>query len=156
MKRILLYLWAITCFGGYSNAQQCSLGYDTILVYEDHHIGDFSLYAHVPKMPLGIHLEQKTDQYKIYVQVDAHIDVTKDGTLNNPQNNSSDIEIFLIKNMESGELVYKTENEANPEMTIMVDLLTCYYQHKFSQVNYYLSGQFEVPSRIRFYYVDTL
>lgn len=137
-------------------AQQNMVSYDTIPIAEEHHVSDFSLYAIVPKLFLGIHLEQLIDSCKVYVQVEAHIDVDKEGALRYPQHNSSKITILAVKDIETGKYLYSKENDPDDSMISMVEILTCYYQNKFSNVFYYLSGHYTIPSKMIYYYVEKI
>lgn len=156
MRKHLFLILTFACVGMSCNAQQNLISYDTILIAEEHHVSDFSLCAIVPKLLLGVHLEQLIDSCKIYVQVDAHIDVDEEGVLRNPQHNSSEITILAIKDIETGKYLYSKENEADDSMISMVEVLTCYFQNKFSNVFYFLSGHYTIPSEIIYYYVEKL
>ena len=156
MRKKIVLLYLFVCVGMCCNAQQNLIGYDTIPIVEEHHVGDFSLYAIVPKLFEGIHLEKMIDSCKVYVQVEALIDVDKEGALRYPQQNSSKITILAIKDIETGNYLYLKENEPDDSVVSMVDVLTFYFQNKFSNVFYYLSGHYTIPSEMIYYYVEKI
>ena len=147
------------CWGMCCNAQLNPVGYDTILVAEEHFASDFVLYAVVPKTIADIQMKQGLNPCKVYVQVTAHIDVEEDGALPDRQRNSSKITIIAIIDNETGMNLYRNNrnnDEHDDTMTSFLDVLSCYYQNKFDNVHYYLVGQFVVPSEIVYYYVDII
>lgn len=156
MRKRLFLILAFAGVGMCCNAQQNLIGYDTIPIAEEHFDSGFSLYAIIPKLLFGIHLEQLIDSCKVYVQVDAHMDIDKEGALRYPQHNSSEITILAIKDIETGKYLYSKENEADDSMISMVEVLTCYFQNKFSNVFYYLSGHYTIPPEIIYYYVEKI
>ena len=157
MSKKLLLVCFFSGIAFYGNAQDKLNKHDTILVFEDGHVSDFRLCAVVPQITLGVHLMPPGDSYKVYVQVDACIDVDENGNLNNPQHNSAQVTIFAIKDLNSGEIVYKNDGKSSDaNVSNMISVLTCYYQQKFSQINYFLYGQFHIPPRIRYFYPDII
>lgn len=156
MRIKIFILFLIMYLGKYCCAQQNPIVYDTFPIAAEHFANEFDLYAVVPRIHAGIHLEQGLGPCKVYVQINAHIDIKEDGTLPDHQNNSSKITILAIKDIETGKYLYLKENEADDSMISMVEVLTCYFQNKFSNVFYYLSGHYTIPPEIIYYYVEKI
>jgi hypothetical protein len=156
MRIKIFILFLIVYLGKYGCAQQNPIVYDTFPIAAEHFANEFDLYAVVPRIHAGIHLEQGLGPCKVYVQINAHIDIKEDGTLPDHQNNSSKITIWAIKDIESGMYLYEIKNEPNDAMTAFLDLLNCYYQNKFANVHYVLSGKHAIPSDIIYFYVENI
>ncbi len=140
----------------YCHAQQKVIAYDTIPIAEEHQIRDFTLYAAVPKLAVGLHMEYGLGSCRVYIQVDATIDVDAKGKLRDQQNNTSSITILAIKDMVSGSYWYKKDEESDIITTSLVDMLTCYFQNKLNQVSYCLSGQYDIPTEMTYFYVEDI
>lgn len=144
------------CLGMYCHAQQKTMGYDTIPIAEERHVCDFTLYAVVPKMAVGLHMEHGLGSSRVYIQVDANIDVDEKGVLRDQQNNTSTITILAIKDIMSGRYWYKKDDESDIGTTSLIEMLTCFFQNKFNLVSYYLSGQYDIPTAMTYFYVEDI
>lgn len=153
-KKILILF--LGCWGMFCHAQQKAMAYDTIPIAEEHRVRDFTLYAVVPKLVVGLHMEHGLGSCRVYIQVDANIDVDTKGRLSNQQNNTSTITILAIKDMESGWFWYKKDEKSDIITTSLIEMLTCYFQNKLNQVSYYLSGQYDIPAKMTYFYVEDI
>ncbi len=156
MTRKFFFICFLGCLGMYCHAQQEKMSFDTIPIAEEHHVRDFTLYAVVPKMKVGLHTEQGLGSCRVYIQVDAKIDVDEKGVLRDKQNNISTITILAIKDIMSGRYWYKKGDESDIITTTLVEMLTCYFQNKLNLVSYYLSGQYDIPTEMIYFFVENI